>query len=540
AGKAAPVALYGTVPMAFSEFFHDITANINAVKPSDTSFAAGGTVAAPIKFITQGTRTGSPTYAEGDKLAKVDVVSSATYGDDVHFVPEGNLTLDGSDRKQKTDPNAAITGIKKVEVGVSFDLYANALLLRETGTATGQSANVLAKAATLDISAIQYADGSYTDVNGDPLTAPPIYKPKYLFPDGSFGKRAETALNANAAEALPGTEIATEEVAYGGNWGDKVTGVSFGTLATQYAGANYWDNFAEYLYGGYIEDSTGHREPLVFLQNIFSHRMHEDFDIAISPSRFARLSNLKTPDIYTVHVYAYGFEDIEATFYMKDYVNGGATIDTATYTTSPGGIAKSLYISGIDNFAGYNPDADFSIVKGSATVSPDRYTAEKEGNALKLTLKSSLFEDTFQGSYTVRIVPDTDAVASKTLSFSLVKEIERPKLTLNSDRQTDGADAAAQASAIAVTKSDKLYFTNDEFASALIISGRSGYTSIKEAGSSAAAAAIGDAAAKRDGSGQPYYLDLSASVFESGKTYEITANATGFEVQTYYIAVTTP
>jgi Zn/Cd-binding protein ZinT len=523
AGAAAPDTLYGTVPMTFSAFFHDITANIDAIEPTDTAFAANGSVAVPIKFITQGTRAkadglSSLTYAEGDRLDKVDVISSATYGDSAHFVPNGNLTLDGSDRTQKTNPNAAVTGIAKVEVGVSFDLYANALLLEAAGRATAQSENILKIMDDFEVSESR------------------IYKPKYLFPDGSFGKRAETALNENAVKPLPGTEVDTDDVTYGGNWGDKVTGVTFGVLELEYAGGSYWDNFAEYLYGGYIEDSEGNREPLVFLQNIFSHRGHTDFDIAVSPSRFARFSNLKTPDTYTVHVYAYGFEDIEAEFYMKDYVNGGLAIDTASYQTAPNGPDKDIFITGIDEFDAYDPAA-FALTKGGAAVSSGNYAVVKETDGkLKLTLKSALFQGAFQGAYTVNILPDTDTVASKALSFTLVKTIDRPQLTLNSDRGSDGVNAD-ETNPIEVKKTDgKLYFTNDEFASALITSGRSGYTSIKEYGSNAAATAIGAAAARENGAG-PYYLDLSAAAFAAGKTYVITANATGFVAQTYYVKV---
>jgi hypothetical protein len=315
-----------------------------------------------------------------------------------------------------------------------------------------------------------------------------------------------------------------------------VTGVSFGTLETEYKGAAYWDNFAEYIYGGYIEDSTGHREPLVFLQNIFSHRMHEDFDIAISPSRFARLKSLKTPDTYKVYVYAYGVADIAFEVSMKDYINGGVTIDTATYTTAENGADKDIYISGVDNFSAYDP-ASLKLIKGGVAVDASKYEAVKDGDRLKLTLKTALFTGAFQGVYTVSILTDTAEVASKTLAFTLIKSIERPQLTTSSDLSGAKVDAATSGAAIAVTKADKVYFDNDEFATALITAGRSGFTSIKEADGTAVAAAIG-AGAARSGEGQPYYLDLSAAVFEAGKLYEITANATGFAQQKYYIRVT--
>ncbi|MDR1961347.1 MAG: cell wall-binding repeat-containing protein, partial [Gracilibacteraceae bacterium] len=59
AGSGAPAVLYGETPMAFSEFYHDITAGLTDERPAVTSFAAGGTAAEPVKFINAGTRTGS-------------------------------------------------------------------------------------------------------------------------------------------------------------------------------------------------------------------------------------------------------------------------------------------------------------------------------------------------------------------------------------------------------------------------------------------------------------------------------------------------
>jgi hypothetical protein len=536
--------------MGFSEFFHDITAGISAFEPASTSFDKGGAVAQPQKFITQGTRAGGLTYADGDKLEKVDAVSSATYGDSVHFVPTGNLAVSNpGDARFEKDPSNSIDGVTKVEVGVSFDLYANAALLEAAGRGTAQTANVSAKAAGVTVVAAKLADGTFAGADGAPLaSAPPIYKPKHMLADGNWGRRAETPVNASAVKPLPGTGAGTEAVTYGGNWGDKMTGVVFEGLEQEYGGAVtdpslpsgaalYWDNFAEHIYAGYIEDSEGHREPLVFLQNIFTHRMHTDFDIAISPSRFSRLGSLKSPDTYKARVYVDGFEDVEVEFRMKAYANGGAALDAASYSTAEGGADKDLYISGVDGFGAYDP-ASLSISKGSSAVDAANYAASKtEDGRVRLTLKSGLFTGAFQGAYTVSLAPDSDDVASKALSLSLVKQVPRPLLTLNSDRVTGGVAAADQASPIAASKAGgKIYFTNDEFASALVASGRSGYSTIKEAGSGQAAAAAG-AALARDGASGPYYIDLSAAAFEPGKTYEIAAAAAGFETQVYYVHV---
>jgi hypothetical protein len=539
ASAAAPKTLYGTAPMAFSEFFHDITAGIDTVRPDVTAFDAGGAAAAPALFITQGTRAGDLPYAQGDLLAKVDAVSSATYGDTVHYVPTGNLdvTNPGDARFSHGDGNA-ITGITRVEVGVPFDLYANAELLAAAGRETERSAAVLAACGKVTANSAELADGSFADAGGAAIDAPLVYKPKYLLPDGGWGKRAEEALNGGAvvAKPLPGDGSSDmEDVAYGGNWGDKVTGVSFGTLQAEYAGANYWDNFAEYLYAGYIEDSAGHKEPLVFLQNIFSHRMHEDFDIAISPSRFSRLGRLDAPGTYTAHVYAWGFEDVTAAFEVKGYANAGAAIvGGATVAAAAGGEAQTLTITGVDGIDGYDPAA-LRLYKGSDEVAGAKYSAAKEGGEVKLTLGTALFDGAFQGAYTIRLVPDTDGVVSKALTFTAVKLIERPLLTAASD--LSGGAGATEDAPLAVAKSaGRLYFTDSEFAAALVTSGRSGYTSIQAAGGASPAAAIGSAAA-REAAGEPYWLDLAADAFAIGETYIIVANATGFQPQTYYVTV---
>jgi uncharacterized membrane protein YgcG len=533
--KPAPSVIYGVTPMKFSEFFHDATGGIDEVEPSVTTFDKDGAVVLPKLFITQGNRTGQLPYADGDKLEKVDAVSSATYGDTVHFVPAGNLTVSNpGDERFVKDPKNSVDGIANVEVGVPFDLYANAAALEAAGLGTARTAAVLAKMDAVTVTARRLSDGSFAGADGASVAAADVYKPKYLFADGGWGKRAETAVNPGAVKPLPGTGVEVEAVSYGGNWGDKVAGVAFADLPAEYSGAAYWDAFAEYIYGGYIEDSDGVKEPLVFLQNLFSHRMHEDFDVAISPSRFSRLKGLKTPDTYKVSVFAYGFEDVEFEVFMKDYVNGGAALDKTSFSASENNADVELLVSGVDGLNGYDPSW-LSIAKGQTPVGAAAYSAEKTaGGELKITLKTAFFQGAFQGTYTVNIQPATGDVASKPLSFTVVKDIERPLLSLTGGGAGAGAEAT-EAAPLEARKSDgKAFFTNDEFAAALIVSGRSGYSTIAKVGGTAAA--IGSAAARAD-AGSPYYIDLSAAAFEPGETYVIVAAATGFESRIYYIKV---
>jgi hypothetical protein len=231
----------------------------------------------------------------------VDAISSATFGDtSVHFVPDENLENNGD--RTHPDANFAVTGIKNVEVGVSFDLYANAKLLGDAGQATAQSANVLAKMANFTQISKVAADGAITGASGQTMADLGVYRVKYLLADGNWGGRAAPADGAaKAVKPLPGSDAAsadTEPAAYGGTWGDKTTGYVIDNLEAEYAGNDYWTNFANYFYAGYITDEDGHTEPLVFLQQIFTHMEHTDFDIAVSPSRFARFANLKPSGTY--------------------------------------------------------------------------------------------------------------------------------------------------------------------------------------------------------------------------------------------------
>jgi hypothetical protein len=557
-GGAAPETLYGVIPMKFSEYFHDVTAD--GTLSTDTAFPKNGTVASPELFISQGTRTGNAvggvdtvtyTEAKDNDLPLVDTVSTATYGDGTHFAPNANLTLVG-DRHVANDPNKAITGISAAEVGASFDLYANAVILKKAGKATAQSRNVLSKlTGKFTLLNVVNNNGSVVDSTDSTVAAPEVYMPKLMLTDGNWGAR--TLVNANLVKELPGLGNGgeSEDVAYGGTWGDKVTGFSFGTAelaaaypansGVDYAGANYWDNFANNIYGGVITDSEGHSEPLVFLQNLFTHRMHEDFDVAISTSRFSRLSELKSPDTYTVTVFADGFKDIKFSFDVKNYSNASAAVDGSNQVIAPNPVeSKTLTINGLDNANIYVAGA--KLLKGTAEVDRNLYTLVSTGrNSALFTLKTGFFTGSYQGNYSISY--ETAVNASKPVTFSVVNPVSVKLSTTVGGPAT--ADGYLETSPLSVAKSgtNKVYFVGDtgvsDFASTITLGARGGST-IQNITDSAAAVALDTTALKRTGADDsPYYIDVSSSAqFQSGKLYKLTLLAPGFNNQIFFISVT--
>ena len=328
-GVGAPATLYGEKRMNFSEFFHDVTADISDVQPTTTSFATGGTVTVPTLFIAQGTRSGNNypgniSWATSSGQPAVDAVSSATYGDSVHFMPSQGLELNysGSDVYTPGTGHAA-TGIKDVQIAVNFDLFANASLLEQAGLGTAQSAAVRGIVEATGAEVITWIDQA------------DVYKAKHLFADGSWGAREATA-GSGSVTAHPVPSGTTSS--YGGNWTIRQYTVNFDMAASGFAVNNdAWDNYLDYIYGGYVENkTTGVRQPLVFLQNLFSHRAHTNFDISINDQLFPRLA-LGFPDNYKVVVYAAGFEDfVVDDIPLKDFVNGNAAIEQgATFFVSP-------------------------------------------------------------------------------------------------------------------------------------------------------------------------------------------------------------
>lgn len=510
ASAQAPEMIYGTVPMTFSEFFHDITADNVPSAPASTSFTTNGTVATPVEFITHGTRTGgldTTTYAAGDKLPKVDAISSATYGDSVHFIPTGNLLNDGSNVTEKTDPTAAITGIKKVEVGVDFDLYVNAKLLQAANRATARSANVIAAVSNLEITAKYYAYGSIMDADGMYADDLGVYKVKHLLNDGNWGPRV-TPVAGMAATPFPlpanGTNGGTAAISYGGNWADKQITYTFGGQhEPEYAGNNYWDNFFEFVYGGYITDENGRTEPLVFLHSLFSHRAHVNFDVAVSPYRFARMKNLAESGKFTVTVLVYGFEDTVFTVDLADYTNGNATADNSAIGIERGSaVQTNITITGIDQFN----SGQAALKRGQDSVDSGKYSLNYDAGAqtVILTLNASFSENAgFGGSYTLSFLDNTDALKSKTIALTLTDLSFRPGLSADGG---GGGIPATQEARLNVDANGRIYIHDNAYALSLTLSSSRGAYSTLTAEDDGLFSAINR---NYDADKNLYYIDLS-------------------------------
>jgi hypothetical protein len=363
-----------------------------------------------------------------------------------------------------------------------------------------------------------------------------LYSVKYMLTDGNWG--AHTILNAGAVKPLPGTGLAgaeAEDVAYGGNWGDYVTGFSFGGELGDYAGNNYWDNFAEYIYGGYITGANGHTEPLVFLQNLFSHRAHEDFDVALSPSRFARLNALGIPGSYDVTVFAYGFPDITFEFDVRNYINPNLAISEGTsFTVDNPNTPISFTVTGAANAVAYA--AGVKLFKGKAEIGRTNFVASANSGTVDVTLQPSIFVGSYQGAYTLKYKTDVDE--SKPLGFTLVNPVA-VKLKINSNG-VETREGYTSASALSISKSDDLYFLNDDFASTLVVAGRAGFSTYKVLDADGAGTAIGATAVRSvsDDDTSPYCIDIANAAFVAGNTYALTMIAPGFQNQIYYITIT--
>jgi hypothetical protein len=529
AGVAAPTTVYGDVPMGFAEFNHAITADISTVEPSDTFFKEGEAVAVPEQFIASGGRGDWPTTGS---QAAVDVISTATYGDSVHYVPSANLALNYENPQTKA-PGNEVTGIKAVEVGVSFDLLANATLLDAAGAATEQSAAVLAKAAALT-----------------PKAETDIYKAQYLFADASWGAREATVHTGNnAADVVsPWRATTTTPTLYNNTWTAREVQISFDMTGID--GTAFWNNYLEYLYGGYIENTdTGAREPLVFLQNIFTHRGHTNIDVSINDLLFSRFSALDFPDDnFKVVLYAQGYEDIVAEGIAFSAINDGSvTIEQgATLNVKPNDDStwfedNALHIQGIDfaNLVDYAASA--TLNKGSEAVDTNLYSFSVQDTELELLVDDAFFTGAYQGAYTIKLAADTDTVISKPLTLAINKWLDRPTLSTAA-----GAPSAADSdeNALEATIGDTVSFSSDEYARAIVASGRGAVSSIVDVTTDNAAITAGDVI-KRASGADPYTLDLSTLTV--GHTYQlslITTNiSTGETPETtavYYITIVAP
>jgi hypothetical protein len=531
AGTAAPEVLYGEKFMTFSEFFHDITANIAEIRPSSTVFAAGGYAAEPKKFITAGTRTGNssagvaggnPKWTETDSQPKVDVISSATYGDNPHFVPTQNLAMNYPNPETKADWHE-VTGIKTVQVGVDFDLFANADLLKQTGRAVAASSAVLAKV---------------NDITWKAQNT--IYKAKYLQPDASWGKRDET-VTANTTVAKTWPKAAADRTvgaSYGGTWAEKVISVDFAPLPTGLDNNGIWNNYFDYVYAGYVEDSTGHKEPLVWLQNLFSHRGHTNLEAAIQRTGISRMDSLTPAGAMKVVMFAIGFEDIVINTTVNAYegqssasIEQGSTFlvsgtgNTAEFKNSDGTATienKELHVTGLSA----NALADFAVnggklFKGTAEVPTANYGLEyeEEDGEIAITLKDGFFTASAQGSYSFNVTASAGKQYSA-IPFTVNRIIARPQL-----QQGAGAasDAATEATALdATTGGGNITFDNDDFARAILTGGRTV--------SAITPTVTGGITAVLKATNEVYAID--ASVLAAGTTYTLTIRTSGFATAT--------
>ncbi|MHB9291609.1 hypothetical protein Holit_00687 [Hollandina sp. SP2] len=515
--------------MTFSEFFHDVTANITDIHPSTMHFAATGYVTDPKKFINAGTRTGNnsagsangtPKWVDTDALPKVDAISTATYGDNAHFVPTQNLAINYTDPATKADWHE-VTGIKAVEVGVDFDLVANADILRQTGRAVAASAAVLTTVG---------------DITWKASTE--VYKAKYLRPDASWGRRDQTALNADKAKAWPkavgGSGGATVSPSYGGTWADKVIAVDFAPLSGDLTTATIWSDYFDYVYAGYVEDvQTGHKEPLVWLQNLFTHQGHTNIEAAIERVGISRMNDLSPEGSMRLVIFAHGFEDLIAEITVSKYDGQSSAVieqGSAFYVTGTGdfqnnaggSIAKELHVTGLSAAA----LADFAanggkLLKGTADVPAANYEldGEEEEGEIAIKLKDAFFTGAFQGSYSFSI--NSDTAIYKSITFAVNRIIPRP--TLQQSAGT-GSTADSAASAIEVTTGGgNIVFDNEDFAKAIVASGRGASTIAIESGTGTAPA-IGTVLAA--GANGVYAIKVSA--LTSGTTYKLTLQASNF------------
>jgi hypothetical protein len=523
AGVAAPGVLYGEKFMTFSEFFHDVTADIAEIKPSRTAFAATGYVAEPKKFINAGTRTGNnsagdangtPKWTETDLLPKVDAISSATYGDNPHFVPTKNLAINYPDPMTKADWHE-VTGIKAVEVGVDFDLYANADLLRQADRAVATSAAVLAK-----------LEGIAWKVS----TA--VYKAKYLWPDASWGRRDQTAITEAKGKdwpkAIGGTGGATVSASYGGTWADKVISVDFAPLTAPLDNQALWNDYFDYVYAGYVEDlQTGHREPLVWLQNLFSHRGHTNLEAAITRAGFSRLNSLSPAGSMRLVIFAHGFKDI--IIESVDVVADGASVPDIeqgsvfykdaeeVLLNSEGAALTEGNVLHVRN-SSTKALADFAaksgvIKKGGTEIPAAAYALAREGEGeIAITIKPAFFSGNFQGAYVLSI--NSDTTTHPTTTFTVNRIIERPTL-----QQGEGARSAADTADNAITVTTgggDIIFNNADFAKAIVVSaGRTSSTIAIESGEGTAPA-IGTVLTATEG-----VYAIKAGALAGGITYKL-------------------
>jgi hypothetical protein len=315
-------------------------------------------------------------------------------------------------------------------------------------------------------------------------------------------------------------------------WADKVIAVDFAPLPTGPDGLSttaLWNDYFDYVYAGYVEDlQTGHKEPLVWLQQLFSHRGHSNLEAAIdrSTAGISRMNSLSSEGNFKVVMFAIGFEDIivESVAVLADgnavpsieqsspfYVSGaGSTADfqDSTGVTVPG---KQLHVGNLSSAMLADFAANNGVIqKGGADIDEAAYTLEPEGDGeIAITLTDAFFSGAFQGAYTLKI--NSNATVHPTVSFTVNRIIARPTLQQGSG----AASGALEASPMNVTTNGgNIVFSNSDFASAIVTEGR-GVSSIAPAATEWLKA-----------TGGVYYID--ASVLEANTAYTLTILTSNF------------
>ncbi|MDR0758635.1 MAG: hypothetical protein LBF74_00785, partial [Treponema sp.] len=317
-------------------------------------------------------------------------------------------------------------------------------------------------------------------------------------------------------------------------WADKVIAVDFAPLPTGLDSTALWNTYFEQLYAGYVEDlKTGHKEPLVWMQNLFSHRGHTNFEAAIKRAGFSRFDRLSAEGNMRLVIFAKGYKDIiiesvavvadgdsvpaieqGSTFYVKNDKklrnSSGAELDEGNVLH-----VGNLSATALADFAAKSG----VIKKGGADISTAVYTLAPEGEGeIAITLKDDFFTGSFQGSYTLSI--NSDTTVHPTVSFAVNHIITRPQLK-QGDSGT-AADADTVDGAISVTTAGgNITIENEDFAKAVVTSGRS-VSSIME--NTDDATAITGAITK--GTDDKYYID--ATKLTANKTYKLTIVTANF------------
>jgi hypothetical protein len=275
------------------------------------------------------------------------------------------------------------------------------------------------------------------------------------------------------------------------------------------------------VYAGYVEDlATGHKEPLVWLQNLFSHQGHTNIEAAIKRAGFSRMDKLSPAGNMKVVMFAKGFKDlvVENVVVLADGANAPAIEQGKVFYVEPDGKAikdeagkevekNQLHVGNLSTAA----LADFTskkgvIKKGGAPISTEVYTLELEGEAeIAITLKEAFFSGSFQGAYTLNI--NSDTTIHPEVPFAVNRIVDSlPQLKQGEVTSTDGAITVTTGGGNITIEDEKF-----EFAKAIVIGGRG--SSVTEQGQTTT---ISDVIMLGD---DGVYIDASA--LTAAKTYTL-------------------